>query len=1137
MLKQAGQLFVMLCLLVTPLAAQSTYGSLLGTVMDPTGAAVAGAQITTTEVNTGIQKTAVSDSHGDYQVFNLLPGNYQVAVVATNFERFVRRGVTLGPRAEVRVDASLHVGSSTTSIEVTAAEPVITTETATVSDLQAGREVKDLPLNVRGTSTTPLYAVTLLPGVQVDSSGPTGSNGISIAGSHAAQNEFTVDGFSVSDVLRNGPTPEMFPSTELVSQVKVTSELAPAEYGQVGDVTFTTKGGTNQFHGSLFEYLQNDAVNAIPKFANSIPKLDANTFGGSVGGPVWLPKLYKGTNRTFFFFDWESNRQRSANSVVNDVPTSQMRSGDLSGLCSTYDSSGICTDPKGTQLVNPLTGSPFANNKIPGNQITTVSTNVLNTFYPLPNQPNASPVNTVNDYSKNVAAPVSTNLYDIRVDQNITSKQSMFVRWSAKTLSNQVPLKLGIEEETTLNPKAIVVAHTFTMRSNLINEFRFGFNLQTTDHSYPQFPNGASLISALGLQQLGPFPPGSAFTYFEFDGSSGVTAVPGAREELLHEHKYQVADNLTWVHGRNTFKMGLDIRALFLSDYESFTADDNFGSYYFDGSFSGNDFADFLLGLPSHDTIVNAGPDFDGYAKAYATFFQDSWKLSRNLTIDWGVRYEYHPPFHDDGLQITNFVPQTGAVIVPNAKSLALATPPFLAGINACSLPTPNPTAYGLFPCTVVETAAAAGYPESLRISDKKKIVPRLGITYRLNDKTVVRTGGGMYDETMLGQMFYSLTGVHTSNYQDYPNSITNGVPLIQFPDTRSSTTAGYGLAGNESFGTANEINFRDPYVTQWSLAVERELGAQTGLRFNYTGMHTTGMPVSEDYNQIPAQTTAFNPVQKPYPNWNQVKSRMNAGIANYNALNLVLTHRYNSGVFLQSSYTFSRDLSSAEGDNPSGNPGENGPSVEDRFHVRALYGNVMFNRDQRWLTTASIDLPFGRGKKFGGGMSRAADELLGGWQTNHIILVQTGPFLTPWYNGSNDPSGTNAPHRYGSQHSDRLAASACNGLTISQGQVFDNNCFFYGWPGAIGRFGNAGVGLFTGPGTVVWNGGVAKVFPIAERLRMRFDATFSNLLNHPNLAPPNMVVNSSAFGSISSVQPVEGAGARTGQFSLRLDF
>ncbi len=791
MLKQIGRLLFMLCLTVAPLAAQSTFGTLLGTVQDASGAVVAGAQITVTEVDTGIQRTAVSDSRGDYQVFNLLPGNYQVAVVAAGFEQFVRKGIALDPRAQIRVDAALRVGSKGTSIVVTETVPVITTETATVSDVQTGQEIKDLPLNIRGKSTTPLYAVTLLPGIQVDSSGPTGSNGISVAGSHAAQNEFTVDGFSVSDVLRNGPTPEMFPSTEEIAELKVTSENAPAEYGQVGDLTFTTKGGTNQFHGSLFEYLQNDAVNAIPEFATSNPKLDANTFGGSIGGPVLLPKIYNGKNKTFFFFDWESNRQRSQASIVNDVPTTQMRSGDLSGLCGTYNSSGICTDPSGTQLINPLTGSPFANNQIPSSMITAVSTNVLNTFYPLPNQPNANPTDIVNNYAKNVASPVSTNLYDIRVDQNLTDKQSMFVRWSAKTLSNQVPLKLGIEEETSLDPKAIVVAHTYTMRPNLINEFRFGFNTQTTDHSYPQFPNGANLISALGLQQLGPFPPGSAITDFEFDGSSGVTNTPGAREELLHEHKYQVADNLTWVHGRNIFKMGLDIRALFLSDYESFTADDNFGSYFFNGSFSGNDFADFLLGLPFHDAIVNAGPDFDGYAKAYGTFFQDSLKLTPKLTIDFGVRYEYHPPFHDDGLQITNFVPATGAVIVPNAKSLALATPPFLAGINACSLPTPNPTAYGLFPCTVVETAAQAGYPASLRLSDKDKVLPRLGIAYHLNEKTVIRTGAGIYDETMLGQMFYSLTGVHTSNYQDYPNSITGGVPAIQFPNTRSNTIAG----------------------------------------------------------------------------------------------------------------------------------------------------------------------------------------------------------------------------------------------------------------------------------------------------------------------------------------------------------
>lgn len=1138
MLKLIGRLaFALLCSTALPLVAQSTYGTLLGTVQDASGAVVVGAQITATEVDTGIQKAAVSDNHGDYQIFNLLPGNYDVGVAAAGFERFVRKGAVLGPRVQLRIDATLQPGKETSSIVVTAAVPVITTETATVSDVQASRQIEQLPLNYRGVSTTPLNSITSLPGVQVDSSGPTGTNGVSIAGNHPAQNEYTVDGFSVSDVLRNGPTPEMFPSTEDIAEVKVTSQVSPAEYGQIGDITFTTKSGTNQFHGSLFEYLQNDATNATPRFANGKPKLDANTFGGSLGGPVWIPKLFNGKDHTFFFFDWESNRQHSENAIVNNLPTTEMRSGDLSSLCSNYNASGLCSDPGGTQLVNPLTGVPFPNNQIPSNLITAVSTNVLKTLYPLPNLPTSNPTDIVNDFSHNFPAPVSVDLYDIRVDQNLTKKQSMFVRWSAKNLSDTVPEKLGVDQETTLNPKAVVVAHTYTILSSLVNEFRFGYNRQTTDHSYPQYPNGASLITTLGLQQLGPFPPGSAVPDFEFSGSSGTTNVPGAREELLDEHKYQWADNLTWVRGRNIFKMGFDIRALHLSDYESFTGADNFGNYFFNGSFSGNDFADFLMGLPFHDAIVNAGPDFEGYAKAYATFFQDSLKLSPQLTIDFGLRYEYHPPFHDDSLQITNFVPATGAVIVPNAKSLALATQAFLTSINACSLSTPNPTPYGLYPCTVVETAAAAGYPASLRISDKTKILPRFGFAYHINPKTVIRSGAGIYDETMLGQMFYSLTGVHTSDYKDYINAITNGVPAIQFPNTRTSAAAGGGLAGSASFGTANQINFRDPYEMQWSLSVERELGAQTGLRINYTGMRTVGMPNSEDYNQIHSQSVPFSPTQKPYPNWGQVKSRTNAGSANYNALNLNLTHRYQGGVFLQSSYTFSKDLSNAEGDNPSGYQGENGPSLEDRFNVQANYGNVAFNRTQRWLTTATVDLPFGRGKKFGADMNRVADLFLGGWQTNQIIVLQSGPFLTPWYNGSHDPSGTNAPNRYNSQRPDRLPASACDGLTIAQGQVFHNNCFFYGWPGAIGRFGNSGVGLFTGPGTEVWSAGLGKVFPLTERLRMRFETTFSNVLNHANLAQPNMVSNSSAFGSINAVQTAEGAGARAAQFALRLDF
>jgi Carboxypeptidase regulatory-like domain/TonB-dependent Receptor Plug Domain len=439
MVKRALTSVSVLCLAATCIPAQSTYGTLLGTVQDASGGVVPGANVTATELNTNTEKQAITDAHGDYQIPNLLPGQYEVSVLALGFKKFLRRNVLLGPRAEVRIDVPLEVGTTTSEIQVTTATPVITTETATVRDVQQGQEIEALPMNYRGKSTTPLNAIVTLPGITTDSTGPTGSNGVSIAGSHPGQNEFTVDGFSVTSPLRNGPTPEMFPSTEQISQVKVTSQLATAEYGQVGDVTFITKSGTNEYHGSAFEYFQNDALDATPDFANGKPKKRDNTFGGSISGPVWLPKIYNGKNRTFFFFDWEGNRQHSAAPVTNNVPTQTMRNGDLSALCSSYDPAGVCATPGGTQLKNPFTGTPFPHNQIPSSMINPVSQKVLSTFYPLPNQPNANPLNTNNNFSVNAPQPITANLYDIRVDQNLSTKQSLFVRWSSKDFSSEVP--------------------------------------------------------------------------------------------------------------------------------------------------------------------------------------------------------------------------------------------------------------------------------------------------------------------------------------------------------------------------------------------------------------------------------------------------------------------------------------------------------------------------------------------------------------------------------------------------------------------------------------------------------------------------------------------------------------------------
>jgi hypothetical protein len=1137
--KLAAVLLCLCTLVAYPARPQSTYGTLLGTVTDSSGGVVTGATVTVTETQTGISKDRLTDSRGDYQIPNLLSGTYDVSVSANGFKKSVKRGVPLDPRSEVRIDVQLELGTTSTTVEVNAALPVITTETGTVSDVQLGREISQLPLNYRAQSTTPLNAITNLPGVQVDLGGATGNASISIAGNHPAQNEVSVDGFSVTSPRFNGPAVEMFPSTEAISEVKVTSEAAPAEFGQVGDITFTGKGGTNNYHGSLYEYLQNDKLDAGPGFGDPKPPKRDNTFGGSIGGPVRLPH-FRGKDHTFFFFDWETNHQRSSVNLDDSVPSPAMLAGDFSSFS--------------TQLVNPLTGLIFPNNMIPSDQFNATSLKILQTFYPTANQAKTDPLDTADNYIKTLSSPLTANLFDVRIDQNLTSKQSIFGRFSWKHFDSESPQDLGPKtglNSFILNPKVLGLSYTYTIRPNLLNEFRFGYNKQTTLQGYPGFPDGAALITQLGLQQLGPFPAGSGFPLFEFDGSSGLTTVPGNRQEARHEHKYQIADNVTWIRGRHTLKFGLDVRALRSSDFENFIGPDNFGTFFFDGGFTGNDFADFLLGLPSFTAIVNAGPDFNGFAKAYSFFGQDSFQISPKLTVSFGLRYEVHPPFHDDTLQIATFDPTNGSVVVPNAKSLALATLPFLQSINACSLAVPNPPPFDPnVPCTPVLTAAQDHIPDRLRFTDYGKILPRLSVAYRLSNKTVIRAGAGLYDETVMGTIFYSLTGIHTSNYQQFNNSITSGVPAIQFPNTKSGDVSnGSGPAGSAVFGTANSIHLHDPYAEQWTLTVERDLGWETGLRVTYSGLRSIGLIVSPDLNQVHAQTSAYNQDLAPFPNWFAIKSRVNGASAFYNGLETVVTHRFSKGLFLQSSWVWSKNLSTAEGDESNGGfVNENGPRITDRFNIRADYGNVSYSRRHRWLTTARWDIPVGHGQRWGSKMNSTLNAVAGNWQTSNIFVVQTGPYLTPFYSGGLDPSGTNSPGRPGQQRPDRLPASACAGLGPDEGQVFGGSCFTYNWPisfdvdgnalNAIGRFGNSGVGIIKGNGTFLWNFGLAKVFSLTERLALRFEGTLTNFTNHLNPGQPDMEANDSNFGStFHSRQGPEGAAARTVQFALRLDF
>ena len=1127
-------LLVCLCCLLSPgmLNAQSTNGTILGTVKDASGAAIPGARVTVTDALTNVGKTVETDKFGEYEAPGLLPATYDILIEEKGFEGSLKKGFVLDARATIRVDATLTVGGLQTKIEVTSATPAITTESGTIADELSSQAVSDLPLNFRAGNDKNgvLDLVSVMPGVQGDNGGdPRFGRSVTLAGGHQAMADITVDGFSIISTRFNAVFSEVLPGSEYISGVSVTTELGDAEIGQVGQVSIVGRGGTNEYHGSLFEYFQNDALDATPLFATQKAQKRANDFGGAIGGPVRFPG-YRGKDRTFFFFDWESNLNHTSTSIVEGVPTTAMRSGNFSALCSSYDATGICNSPTGITLMNPFTSQPYPMNTIPQGQLNSVSQNVLNTFYPMPNFNSGD---FASNYRKIVPAPTNSNQFDIRLDEKITERQSLWGRYSYKRSNGDIGLGLLQGDENQIDDvDSVGIVYDYNIKSNVLNEARFGYNRHLFRGSFPTFPDGAALIKQLGLNLPGPFPSGSAIPGFIFQQST-IAGTANGREENRNERRFQINDNLTWIHGRHTIEFGTDIRQNNFSDFVDFDGADNFGVFEFSGGFTGFDVADFLLGLPSQDELAFAGPNDNANQSAWAWFAQDQFQITKKLTINFGLRYEIHPPFFDSTLQITNFNPANGDVIVPNAASLKLAAPGFLASINSCP-GYPGATT----PCTPVITASEAGIPKSLRRTDYTKVLPRFSFAYRLTDGWVIRGGASMYDVTMIGGLFYDLVGIHTADVRTYANSFTGATPAFQFPGVNEPGIGIVGVPGTADFRNATSINLRDPYAEQWNLTIERELAKDTGLRVTYSGMRTIGLVVNVDENQVPAHVGPYDPSQKPFPNFRIIYSGVNGGTASYNAAAVTLTHRFSHGLTAQSSYYFSKNLS--DGDGSAGTTdtttvGDNGATIMDRFNLRGDYGNVTWTRRHRWLNTYVYEIPAGRGKRFGNEWNPLVNALIGNWQTSGTFLVESGPFLTPFYNGGTDPSGTGANFKDPGQRPDRV----CNGSVPhpTADHYFDLSCFPIPANG-IGRFGNSGVGILTGPGTVDWNAGVFKVFPINEKLRLRFEASFTNVLNHPNLGIPDMNVQAgSDFGVVHSQQPQDGAGSRTGQLGLRLDF
>ncbi len=647
-------------------SGQSTLGSIAGSVHDPQGALVPNATLTLHREQSNTDRTVVTGPDGEYTALNLEPGTYTLRVQSSGFAPASANGLNLDVRQRLQYDVQLSIAGQE-SVTVNASEAgTINTENASISAALTPQQVLDLPANFRGAgSTSPLNLVQALPGVQPDSGAyppqpsthPAPQVRFSLQGGLPSQTETTVDGISAQNQTSNNVQADAFPSADAIAEIRVDGVNNNAEYGQPGEITTITKSGSNQVHGRAYDYIQNQFLDATPYGTNVKPHKVANDFGASVGAPLVIPHLYNGRNRTFLFGAYEGLRFPQSTPIQAKVPTMLMKQGNFSQETS-------------KPLTNPFTGGTYAGNQLPVN----ASSAPFLQFYPDPNiDANLSLVDAIADRGYNYLgqrrSDIFSNQFDVRADENLGSKGEVFARYTFKNNNQTQPADLA-PPYTNAYARYRIFASSFNyaFTPHVANEFRFGFTLEEDGTANPFAGAAFTASTGLVIPTLPAFFNGIPNLNFDDGGIQNVGArLDGAERSRV----FQYVDNVTYQLGPHTLRFGTDIRHLLAHTVAgSVTPSINYGNFIFDStnSATGNEFADFLIGVPYQTQTNHINQDNDAAANAYAFYAQDNWKASTRLNITLGLRYEYHPALAATNGLAGNFdpsFPRTGQLIYP----------------------------------------------------------------------------------------------------------------------------------------------------------------------------------------------------------------------------------------------------------------------------------------------------------------------------------------------------------------------------------------------------------------------------------------------------------------------------------------
>jgi Carboxypeptidase regulatory-like domain/TonB dependent receptor len=1045
--------------------AQVDTGSISGTVKDAGGSVIVDATVTITDPSSGASVTTKTNQDGFYTIVDLKPGTYSVATAAPGFQAITKTGIDLRLQDRLAINFDLQVGQALTSIQVQAAAPALETETSSLGQVLESHAIEGLPLNGRNYIQLAILGAGTTPSQRSNE-----RNSFVANGQREIQNSYVLDGIDNKNKIvgfDSSDAESVEPIVDAIQEFKVQTATFSAEFGQSagGVVNASIRSGTDQIHGSVFEYLRNSWLDASPFFQPALtakPQFIQNQYGATVGGPIVK-------NRTFLFFAWQSSRISDASPQLAVVPTASQLEGNFTTTI--YNPATTAPNPNGSGSVR----TPFPGNHIPVSDFDPVAAKLL-TLFPAPNLTGA------NNFFSNQKETVNNDQYIGRLDHRFSEKDTAFARYVANFSTNVLPAVLPppASSPSVVWPEAHSFAasesHVFT--PTLLNEARIGYQETREKQTVlgprlfdqygiigaPDLPNvtGLPTFAVTGLTTIGTTGPGTLQT-----SATGSGNLPIDKQGRT----IQVNDNLTWQHGRHVLKFGFDFQQVTLYAKVTLSARP---AYSFSGVYTqnpqsrtgtGNPLADFLLGYTSSSSVSTAS-DSESRQHIWQGYVQDDWKATSRLTVNAGLRYELPLPFYETSNHYADAILEPGPL-------------------------------YG----TLLDASQAGlhGYRRSFVDPNFRNFAPRLGFAYQASPATVVRAAGGIFyardenvpvaDRPTNNPPYYVLSS-YTSDQIDPSIILATGFPANAISPTSVKTPSVNSYLKHSP----------TPYVQQWTLNLQHDFGFGFVGQLTYVGSSTHRLYYP---NQIDQPTPGPGAVQarRPFPQFSALHAYAPVVDANYNSLQAQVERRFTNGFSLLAAYTWGHSI-------------DDGPSQVDSvvapqyaYDFAAERGNSAYDVRNRLVVSSLYELPFGKGKAFLSD-SRVGNAIAGGWLLTGIFSAQSGLSFTPVESVDGSNTGT-------TQHPNRIGNGNLSSSARTIRHWFDTSAFP---TPAQYTFGNSGRNILTGPGFHNVDLGLSRTIPLIERTSLEIRAEAFNIFNTPQFGLPNATLGQSTTAVISSV-------------------